>query len=188
MASAIHYALSGDRADMRQVQALSQQNHAEQLSPHERGDGFVTACWDVEGLIEAAGHTPHALAYEGEQVIGFALAVVPEVCLASQSLRSFWLPIAAAKYEDRPLSSWDCLMMGQVCVDQGYRGRGVFDGLYTELRRAYASRFDLVATGVFVDNPRSMAAHARVGFRPVQRCISDAGKSWDCIVWPWAAV
>ena len=56
-------------------------------------------------------------------------------------------------------------VMGQVCVASGYRGTGIFDGLYRKMAEEYRDRFDLTVTEVASRNTRSLRAHARVGFQ-----------------------
>ena len=55
--------------------------------------------------------------------------------------------------------------MGQVAVAAGYRGQRVFDRMYAKLREAYLDSHDFVVTEVSARNPRSLAAHYRVGFK-----------------------
>jgi hypothetical protein len=55
--------------------------------------------------------------------------------------------------------------MGQICIKEGYRGVGIFDGLYRTMAERYGDRFDFTVTEVAARNTRSLKAHARVGFQ-----------------------
>ena len=70
--------------------------------------------------------------------------------------------------------------MGQVCLADGYRGQGVFRGLYHTLREEMRHDFDFVATDVSRRNLRSMHAHAAIGFKEINQ-----GSPWQVIVWDW---
>eukprot|EP00977_Amphora_coffeiformis_P003966 scaffold795_cov187-Amphora_coffeaeformis.AAC.7 len=72
-------------------------------------------------------------------------------------------------------------LMGQVCVAQEYRGRGVMEGLYQGLRRILSHHFDFIVTAISSGNPRSLRAHAKVGFQTL--CEDDKG--WKIVIWDW---
>jgi hypothetical protein len=90
-------------------------------------------------------------------------------------------------WRDRPLASdprW--FVMGQVCVAAEYRGMGVFDGLYSQLRRAHSADFDLCFTEISRRNGRSLRAHRRVGFQTVHDYVDPAADDhWEVVVWDW---
>ncbi|HEU4890903.1 MAG TPA: hypothetical protein VFT47_05100 [Vicinamibacterales bacterium] len=67
-------------------------------------------------------------------------------------------------------------------IAEGYRGIGVFDGLYRTMAEKYSDRFDFTVTEVAARNTRSRKAHARVGFDTLH-VYSDAstGEDWHVI-------
>jgi hypothetical protein len=73
--------------------------------------------------------------------------------------------------------------MGQVCVARAFRGTGVFDGIYQQLRTACSPRFDFVVTETSQRFARSLRAHRRVGFETLHvypdRPPARSGKSWS---------
>jgi L-amino acid N-acyltransferase YncA len=72
--------------------------------------------------------------------------------------------------------------MGQVCVAEGYRSMGIFDGMYLKLREHCRANFDFVVTQVAERNPRSLRAHYRVGFETVEIYPDEyAGEVWHVI-------
>jgi hypothetical protein len=74
--------------------------------------------------------------------------------------------------------SW--YVMGQVCVAEQWRGHGLFDRMYAEHHRHFASRFDWLITEIAMRNPRSLKAHARVGFVEMDR-FCDATDEWSVV-------
>jgi RimJ/RimL family protein N-acetyltransferase len=74
--------------------------------------------------------------------------------------------------------------MGQVCVAEGYRGRGVFDGMYQKMKEVCRADYDFVITEIAERNTRSIRAHERVGFE-ILHTFSDAvaGEDWRVVVW-----
>jgi len=73
-------------------------------------------------------------------------------------------------------------VMGQICVAKAYRGQGVFDRLYAAHREHLRHRFDACVTEISVRNPRSLRAHARVGFEELER-YRDAADEWVVVIW-----
>ena len=75
-------------------------------------------------------------------------------------------------------------VMGQICVAEGYRGMGVFDGMYQKMRELCRKEYDFVITEIAERNTRSIRAHERVGFQTLHT-FSDAvaGEDWRVVVW-----
>ena len=72
--------------------------------------------------------------------------------------------------------------MGQICIAEGYRGIGIFDGLYRTMAETYGDRFDFTVTEVAARNTRSLKAHARVGFQTLHTYRdATAGEDWQVI-------
>ena len=72
--------------------------------------------------------------------------------------------------------------MGQICVAENYRGKGVFDSLYQKHKELNGSSYDLCVTSVSTRNKRSMRAHERVGFEIVHT-FRDQTDEWNILVW-----
>jgi predicted GNAT superfamily acetyltransferase len=68
--------------------------------------------------------------------------------------------------------------MGQVCIAKGYRGQGIFQGLYQEMANQLEPHFEYIITEVSKRNPRSIRAHEKVGFLNVREYTSDDGEEW----------
>lgn len=174
------YRLARSDDELEQILALQRRNLEEVLAPGAaRREGFVTVRHDLALLRDMNDAAPHVVAIGEERVVGYALVM----------LRSFAerIPLLAPMFAllDELLGDRRWLVMGQVCVDVGWRGRGVLDGLYRELRLRYEDRYDLVATEIARRNGRSSRAHARVGFELLHRHRAEGGEEWDVVVWTW---
>lgn len=77
--------------------------------------------------------------------------------------------------------------MGQICVADGYRGQGVFDGLYAKMKETCRRDYDLVITEIAERNARSIRAHERVGFQTLHTFSDEVAKEdWRVVVWDLA--
>jgi len=74
--------------------------------------------------------------------------------------------------------------MGQICIDKTYRGKGIFNILYQKHKELYSHKYDLLVTEISVNNPRSLRAHEKVGFKIIHT-YHDALDEWAVVVWDW---
>lgn len=184
----IEYATVASEPEVEQILALQAENHRSRVDPQTaREQGFTSVRHDPAVLQAMNRDFPSAIARCGDDLAGYCLMMpqayrerVPELAPMFQMLeRLVW--------RDEPLLGnprW--FVMGQVCVAAAYRGRGVFDGLYRQLRAAYADRFDFTVTEISQRNARSLRAHRRVGFETVH--VYDdphADETWEVVIWDW---
>jgi len=139
-------------------------------------DGFLTLKHDFSLLKRMNDACPHIIAKCNDRVIGFALSMLVD-------FRDD-IPLLDGMFEiaDRLFLNREYLVMGQVCVDENYRGKGVFRGLYTYMHRSYQNLYDPLVTIVAKQNIRSLNAHKSIGFHTVQ---SNDEVDWVLIAWEW---
>ncbi len=164
---------------------LQAKNHVSSISPAiAQAQGFVTVKHDPQVLQRMNQAAPSIIAKDGGLVVGYAL-VMPR-SFASE------VPILQPMFDLLDTLSWKgaslrdhgrWFVMGQICVAEGYRGMGVFDGMYQKMREHCRAEYDFVITEIAERNTRSIRAHERVGFKPLHS-FSDAaaGEDWRVVV------
>lgn len=172
--------LSDGAGDLDGILALQRQNlEATVGSEVALRDGFVTVRHTREDLQAMHTIAPSVVAKAGDTLVGYALTM-PLACgpivpvLAPLFDKIGELAPALGVALDR------VYVMGQVCVAEAHRGRGVFDALYAGHRRLFADRWDLCVTDVALRNGRSLRAHERVGFERLAT-YTDATDTWAMI-------
>jgi GNAT superfamily N-acetyltransferase len=170
-----------DERELEQVLELQRRNLPRNLDERERAEnGFVTVEHTLDVLRKMHAIVPSIVAKEGDVLAGYAL-VMPVEC------RPF-IPILRPMFErldaNPRLAGRRYYVMGQVCVAKQYRGQGVFDRLYAAHREHLRHLFDACVTEISVRNPRSMRAHARIGFEELER-YRDATDEWVVVIWNW---
>ena len=167
--------------ELEQILELQRANLARNLTPQEiAAQGFVTVEHSLEVLKRMHAIAPSIIATDGEALAGYAL-VMPAGCRA-------FIPILEPMFqrvEALGLFRERFYVMGQICVAEGWRGRGIFDLLYRAHRQYLRSSYDCTVTEVATRNTRSMRAHARVGFAVIDR-YRDATDEWALIRWDWS--
>ncbi len=171
--------------EVEQILALQALNHYSALQPAQiLEQGFVTVKHDPGVLHRMNQVYPSAIAKDGGTVVGYAL-MMP---------RSFGdqIPVLVPMFELLDTLSWQgkrlkdeyrWFAMGQICVAEGYRGVGIFDGLYANLSSHYANSFDLIITEIAARNTRSIRAHERVGFQTLHVYTDkETQEVWSVVV------
>jgi GNAT superfamily N-acetyltransferase len=138
-------------------------------------------------------HTPeilaqmHALgasvvAKVGSEVVGYALTMTRECRPLLPVLEPMFARFDELSYAARPLRECSFYVMGQICVAESMRGRGVFDAMYQAHREHFSRSYQLLLTEISARNPRSLRAHARVGFSELTR-YRDETDDWVIVGW-----
>jgi L-amino acid N-acyltransferase YncA len=185
MIDSIHFTLVSTPADVHQILELQSQNLPAALAADTMASqGFVTVEHDQEVLEHLNRDSPAVIAKARDQVVGYALVMAREFAADVPVLRPMFDMLNTLSWNGTPLpdnARW--FVMGQICVAAGYRGIGVFDGLYLKMKEAYRSRYDFTVTEVAERNTRSMRAHERVGFRTLHTYADETtGEVWRVIV------
>ncbi len=127
---------------------------------------------------------PHLIAKDGERVVGYILAMTK----ASKALVPVLVPMFnqfdSLDFRGQPVSDFNYLVIGQICVDKSNRGQGLFDRMYAAYSEMFSTRFDFAITEIAVSNVRSIKAHQRVGFEVIHE-FSDDTEDWAIVALDW---
>jgi len=173
--------------DVRGILALQQKNLKKNLTPEQiQSQGFVTVEHEYSVLKAMNDAQPSVIVKDGDTVVAYCLAMLPEFRNGVPELKTLFEAIDEIDYDEQKLKDFNYVVMGQVCVGEGYRSMGFFDGMYQKLREELAAKFEMCVTDISTNNTRSLKAHARVGFIPVKDFHDAAlGEVWRVVVWDW---
>lgn len=172
--------------DLLGILTLQQANLASNLSSDEiSSQGFVTVVHSFADLKKMNDAEPHIIAKEGDKVIAYLLAMTPAAKNDVPVLRPMFQIFDAIAFNGKPISSFHYIVVGQVCVDKGYRGQGVLDNCYLTYRAAFRPKYDFAITEIATRNTRSLAAHKRIGFTELHRYAAPDGEEWSIVLWDW---
>ena len=169
--------------ELAQILTLQQANHASSLSEADAArDGFVTVMHTFELLKKMNQAAPQIIAKDGDAVIGYALVMLRSFSDMIPVLQPMFNRLSTIKFGDKKVTDHSFYVMGQICVAENYRGKGVFDSLYQKHKELNAPIYDLCVTSVSIRNKRSMRAHERVGFEIVNT-FRDQTDEWNILAW-----
>ncbi len=171
--------------EVSQILDLQSNNLALALSPEvAKADGFVTVQHDPDVLWRMNQHSPSIIAKDGDLVVGYALIMPPSFAPQVPILEPMFNLLETLERGGVPIgrqSRW--FVMGQVCVREGYRGKGIFEGMFLKMREVCHSEYDFTLTEVALSNPRSLRAHEKVGFVPFHDYHEHlTGQAWRMLI------
>jgi GNAT superfamily N-acetyltransferase len=171
-------------ADVREILELQAANLPAALSPGTMArEGFVTVRHDASVLQRMNDVAPAIIAKADGRVVGYALVMLRTFAADVPILRPLFERLDDLSWRGASLRGnprW--FVMGQICIADGYRGRGIFDGMYRAMAERYAALFDFTVTEVAARNTRSLRAHARVGFQTLHVYPDvTTGEEWHVI-------
>lgn len=169
----IHYKTTSTNDELAQILTLQTNNLPQNLTAIEKKEqGFVTVQHSIDLLTKMHDIHPHIIAKNKEKVIGYALSM-------SKIFRNE-VPVLIPMFNEIDTSlkkEKNYILMGQVCIDKNYRGKGVFRGLYNEMKIAFSNTHDAIVTEIDASNTRSLNAHKAIGFRELTTYQSN-NQNW----------
>jgi len=190
MAPSVDFTAVSGTTEVRQILDLQAANLPSVLTPDTiASQGFVTVRHDFDVLVRMNETAPAIIAKDGDRVVGYALVMPRAFASEVPILQPLFQMLDTLSWRGgslRDATRW--FVMGQVCIAEGYRGRGLFDGLYRTMAEQYRDRYDFTVTEVAARNTRSLRAHARAGFATLQ-VYADAttGEDWHVIALDFTA-
>ncbi|MBS1664755.1 MAG: GNAT family N-acetyltransferase [Bacteroidetes bacterium] len=171
--------------ELKQIAALSAANLVTNISQEQKiKEGFVTWVYPLEVLQTLHKIIPSVIAMDGDKLAGYAITLTKECADAYPPIAENIEYIKTVFYKGRPLSDYRLYFMGQICVEENYRGQGVVNLLYNFHKQQFSPLYDIFFTEISPANPRSLKAHQKVGFQVIDTHRDSTGE-WDAVIWDW---
>src|SRR5436305_1769286 len=164
----MHATVVTNNEELQEIIQLSYQNLRAKISEEEKkSQGFVSWNYSFELLHKLNVQHPHVIVKDNDKVIGYALVALREARSFHPALEQMITDLEPLVYEGKKLSAYKYYIMGQVCVDKAYRGKGIIEMLYQKHKALFEKDFDFVVTEISILNSRSIRAHEKIGFRTI---------------------
>jgi GNAT superfamily N-acetyltransferase len=166
-----------------QILKLQRRNLFSAISEEQQAQqGFVFAEHTVPLLKLMASHLPQVIAVNHGRVIGYNLAMTSSMEAELPSLAPMFVEFERSQYRGKPLSTYNFMVGGQVCVDEDFRGQGLLSRLYHETRNRVYPDYQLCVTEIARRNEVSLRAHLKMGFEVIST-YHDGKELWDVVAW-----
>lgn len=174
------------REDLSSILKLQAENLLTALTDEEKEkEGFLTVVHTLEDLTRLNDFEKHVVAKAAGNIVAYVLAMTKASREDIPALIPMFDILDQVGYNGKPIASYDYIVVGQVCIDKKFRGRGLFDRNYAFYKETYQGKYELAVTEIAVQNTRSLKAHQRVGFREICRHTASNGVEWAVVVWDW---
>jgi len=171
--------------EIREIRSLQEANLKENVALEDRfSDGFLTAKYDFGFLKSMNDLTPAIIAKQSDLVVGYVLATDRSLLAQHPLLKDLGAQINKVPFGGKLIGGFDYLVVGQLCVAKGVRGKGVAKSLYAQFKATYEKRYPFVVTDIDQDNSASLKTHLKVGFEVVST-LRYGGRDWRVVVWSW---
>jgi len=171
--------------ELTQILLLQDTNHLTNVSPTQKQtDGFVTVQHTLPLLKQMQAGAPQIIAVNNNKVVGYALTMLTTFSKKIPVLEPMFAVFSGLTYNEKPLSTYNYYVMGQICIAANYRGQGLFQKLYNKHKALFSEQFDCCVTEVSINNPRSLKAHQNVGFKTIHT-YTDEQDTWNIKLWDW---
>ena len=131
----ISFGTSSTDLQLQEILQLQKENLPANISQTEAdAEGFVTVHHDFQLLKKMNHPHQHVIAKDGKKVVGYALVMLREWENEIPVLVPMFSQINSTAYNNRLLEKASYFIMGQICIAKGYRGKGIFQGLYQEMK------------------------------------------------------
>jgi|RhiMetdeSRZDD1v2_1073273.scaffolds.fasta_scaffold13347_4 predicted GNAT superfamily acetyltransferase len=182
----ITYTTSKTDNDLKQILELQKRNLAMNLTREQiASQGFVTVSHSFTDLKKMNHIEEHVIAKHDDRVIAYLLAMT----LCSKSDIPVLVPMfdmfEEIEFRNKKVSAYRYIVVGQVCVAEGFRGKGILDTCYATYRDFFETKYDFAITEIASRNQRSLNAHKRIGFETIHEYEAPDGEMWSIVLWNW---
>lgn len=183
------YTISKTDEELLQILELQKNNLPDNLSDEQMASGgFVTLRHTLDLLKKQNAIEQNIIAKDHNRVIAYVLALTVASRFDMPVLFPMFDAFDELEYDQKKISSYKYIVVGQVCVAADYRGKGVFDKCYYEYKNRFAGKYDFAITEISTRNYRSKNAHHRIGFKSIHNYIDPDGAGWEVVLWDWRKI
>ena len=182
----ICYTTSTTEKDLLSILSLQKINLANTLTKQEiETEGFVTVSHNINALTKLNNIENHIIAKDDDTVIDYLLAMTYQSKFEVPILTPMFNVFDKVLFANKPISTYNYIVVGQACISKAYRGQGVLDKCYATYKEHFMLKYDFAITEIASTNLRSMKAHKRIGFEEISSYTSPDGTDWRVVLWNW---
>ena len=182
----ITYTTSQSNKELEGILQLQKANLAASLTAEEMASqGFVTVTHSLADLQKLNNIEQHVIAKDGDKIIAYLLAMTANSRDDIPVLKPMFESFEKVVYSGNPVSGYEYIVVGQVCIDKQYRGQGILDNCYAVYKEVFSGKYHFAITEIAIKNTRSLNAHKRIGFKEVYAYAAPDGVEWKIVLWEW---
>lgn len=182
----IIYTRSSTDVELAEILALQKINLKANITENEiSSQGFLTVSHTLNDLKTLNNFENHLIIKDEEKVVGYILAMTEYSKYDIPILIPMFEVFDKIKYMGKLISAYNYIVIGQVCIDKNYRGKGILSKAYDAYRKYFSKKYDFAITEISTSNTRSLHAHKKAGFRGIYTYIDSNNIEWSVVIWDW---
>lgn len=182
----ITYTQAKDIKDLEGILQLQKKNLKIGLSTDEAtAQGFVWLKHDLKTLKKFNDIEAHTIAKANEKVIAYVLTMTKKSRYDIRDIFPLFELFDQLKYNGKLISSYNYMLVGQVCVAKDFRGKAVFKNSYLAYKQHCSQNYDFAITEISKSNLRSRNAHKKAGFMEIHEYTDPKNDEWVVVLWDW---
>lgn len=148
--------------ELKGILELQNKNHYSSLTSVElNAEGFLTCTHSLELLKDFNKVAPYIIALCNNKVVGYLLTMTAVAEIQIPFLEPMFNEFRNLKFQEKTISDYKYLIVGQVCLARNFRGQGVLGELYDFYIKTHANKFDFAITEIATRNKPSLNAHKK---------------------------
>ena len=172
--------------ELAEIIALQKKNLPANLTVAEMQEqGFVTVVHSLDDLKKMNQFEQHLVIKDNDTVVGYLLAMTKKSEFDIPVLIPMFKVFDKVSYQNKLLADYNFIVVGQVCIDKEYRGKGLLNKSYQAYKKIFSSKYDFAITEIATANQRSLNAHKTAGFTEIHRFTDSSQIEWSIIIWDW---
>lgn len=135
------------------------------MSEEERKKGFVTTPFTVQQIEEILLENGLFIAKnEQKKIVGYIFAASWKYFEQWEIFNYMVSRFPNISFQNQEITTQNTFQYGPVCIDENYRGKGLFGLLFEEMRLEFLKRYPISITFINQINAVSTAAHKKLGW------------------------
>ena len=180
------YTRSTTDKELSEMLALQKINLKENITENEMSSqGFLTVSHSLKDLKALNNYENHLIIKDEDKVIGYILAMTAYSRYDIPVLIPMFETFDKIHFKGRLISSYNYIVVGQVCIDKNYRGQGILYHAYEAYRKYFSEKYDFAITEISTRNTRSLNAHKKAGFKEIYTYTDSNHIEWSVVTWNW---
>lgn len=154
--------------DLPEILRIQKANLVFNMSENDKTNGFLSVEFPSQQFIEMNSEIPTVVADLGSSLGGYLCGSSIQYSRQVPILAHMISLFPKTYFRRKSLEQYQPFIYGPVCIDRPLRGLGILEGLYHELLKRVAGKFDVGVLFISQANPRSLRAHtAKLGMEKV---------------------
>ena len=147
----IVYTTAKTNEEILQILELQKSNLPQNLTDEQIAtQGFVTVNHSFDTLKKMNTTEQSIIAKDNDRVIGYLLAMTAESKNDIPVLIPMFDAFDNVVYNNKKISEYKYIVVGQVCIAEGWRGQGILDNCYAAYKKHFRDKYDFAITEISV--------------------------------------